>query len=78
MDQVLADVGISKTAFYKHFESKDDLMLVALELKHRWLQDTFREAIRERGGPTATGEFGSCSMWSIRSSIQVNTRAASS
>jgi AcrR family transcriptional regulator len=57
MDQVLADVGISKTAFYKHFESKDDLMLAALELKHRWLQDTFREAIRERGGPTATGQL---------------------
>ena len=57
IDQVLADVGISKTAFYKHFESKDDLMLAALELKNRWLQDTFREAIRERGGPTAIGQL---------------------
>jgi len=34
IDQVLADVGISKTAFYKHFESKDDLMLAVLELKN--------------------------------------------
>jgi AcrR family transcriptional regulator len=57
IDQVLADVGISKTAFYKHFESKDDLMLAALELKNRWLQDTFREAIRDRGGPTAIGQL---------------------
>ena len=57
IDQVLADVGISKTAFYKHFQSKDDLMLAALELKHRWLQDTFREAVRERGGPTPTGQL---------------------
>ena len=31
IDQILADVGISKTAFYKHFESKEDLMLAALE-----------------------------------------------
>ena len=54
---MLADVGISKTAFYKHFESKDDLMLAALELKYRWLQDTFREAIQERGGPTAIGQL---------------------
>lgn len=57
IDQVLADVGISKTAFYKHFESKDDLMLAALELKNRWLQDTFRGAIRDRGGPTALGQL---------------------
>jgi AcrR family transcriptional regulator len=57
IDQVLADVGISKTAFYKHFESKDDLMLAALEMKNRWLQDAFRDAIRDRGGPTAAGQL---------------------
>src|SRR5262249_24048028 len=57
LDQVLADVGISKTAFYKHFESKDDLMLAALEMKPLWLQDTFREMIRERGGATALGQL---------------------
>src|SRR5262249_2324241 len=50
LDQVLADVGITKTAFYKHFECKEDLVLAALEMKNRWLQDTFREMIRERGG----------------------------
>lgn len=50
LDQVLADVGITKTAFYKHFECKDDLVLAALEMKNRWLQDTFRELVRERGG----------------------------
>ena len=42
LDQVLSDVGISKTAFYKHFESKEDLMLAALEMQNRWLQETFR------------------------------------
>ncbi|HTM53338.1 MAG TPA: TetR/AcrR family transcriptional regulator [Pirellulales bacterium] len=51
IDQILADVGISKTAFYKHFESKDDLMLAALEKQNVWLQDTFRAMIRQRGGP---------------------------
>src|SRR4029079_3960208 len=40
IDQVLADVGISKTAFYKHFESKEDLMLAALDNHNRWLQET--------------------------------------
>lgn len=57
IDQVLADVGISKTAFYKHFESKDDLMLAALELKNRSLQDTFRQVVRDRGGATAIGQL---------------------
>ena len=57
IDQVFADVGISKTAFYKHFESKDDLMLAALEMQNAWIQETFRAMVRERGGPTAIGQL---------------------
>jgi AcrR family transcriptional regulator len=57
IDQVLADVGISKTAFYKHFECKEDLMLAALEMQNCWLQGTFRAMIQERGGPTAIGQL---------------------
>jgi AcrR family transcriptional regulator len=57
VDQVFSDVGISKTAFYKHFESKDDLMLAALEMQNGWLQETFRAMIRERGGTTAIGQL---------------------
>jgi AcrR family transcriptional regulator len=51
LDQVLSDVGITKTAFYKHFESKDDLILAALEMKNLWLQETFHAMVRDRGGP---------------------------
>lgn len=50
LDQVLADVGISKTAFYKHFSSKEDLVLAALALQNEWLQVTFRKWIDEFGG----------------------------
>jgi len=57
IDQVFSDVGISKTAFYKHFECKDDLMLAALEMQNGWIQETFRTMIRERGGPTALGQL---------------------
>lgn len=57
IDQVIADVGISKTAFYKHFESKEDLMLAALQMQNAWLQATFHEMIRERGGLTAIGQL---------------------
>jgi AcrR family transcriptional regulator len=57
IDQVLSDVGISKTAFYKHFECKEDLMLAALEEHNRLLQETFRSLVRERGGPTPIGQL---------------------
>jgi AcrR family transcriptional regulator len=57
LDQVLADVGISKTAFYKHFSCKDDLVLAALELRNRWWQDTVREMVRKRGGDSPIGQI---------------------
>lgn len=57
LDQVLADVGISKTAFYKHFECKEDLMLAVLEDQNRWLQDTFRQMMRQRGGQSPAGQL---------------------
>lgn len=57
IDQVLADVGISKTAFYKHFESKDELMLATLEVRNVWLQETFRDMIRSHGGPDPASQL---------------------
>jgi len=57
IDQVYAEVGISKTAFYKHFESKDDLMLAVLAEQDRWLQESLRGMIRLRGGDTITGQL---------------------
>ncbi len=57
IDQILTDVGISKTAFYKHFECKDDLMLAALEMQNEWLQNTFHDMIRERGGESPVGQL---------------------
>lgn len=50
LDQVYSEVGISKTAFYKHFESKDDLLLAVLDDRNRWLQGRFRELVRQVGG----------------------------
>jgi AcrR family transcriptional regulator len=57
LDQILKDVGISKTAFYKHFESKDELMLEALRAKDLWLQNFFREQLRTIAGPEARGQL---------------------
>ena len=57
LDQILDDVGISRTAFYKHFESKDDLMLEVLEALNEWIQGVFRDMIRERGGCSPAGQL---------------------
>ena len=57
IDQILSDVGISKTAFYKHFESKEDLMLAALEDHNRLMLETFQGMARERGGLTPLGQL---------------------
>lgn len=51
VDQVISDVGISKTAFYKYFESKDDLVLAALEAKDLWLKEAFVKMLFDRAGP---------------------------
>lgn len=57
IDAILTDVGISKTAFYKHFESKDDLMVAVLDDVDQFLQKQFREMVRERGGRPAEGQL---------------------
>ena len=57
IDQILSDVGISKTAFYKHFECKEDLMLAALDDQDRWVQNIFRQMVREQGGESGAGQL---------------------
>lgn len=53
IDQILSDVGISKTAFYNHFESKDDLMLAVLSCQQGWLESTLQKMLREHAGRSA-------------------------
>lgn len=59
IDQVLSDVGISKTAFYKHFESKEDLMLAVIRDHDLWMQETFRQMVRDSGGPNPVDQLHS-------------------
>lgn len=50
LDAILAEVGVTKTTFYNHFESKDDLVREVLNWHDRWWQDTFKEMLRKHGG----------------------------
>lgn len=53
LDQVLADVGISKQAFYKHFPSKDDLAVEAIKLRDQRESEAFLRAVQKHAGPAA-------------------------
>ena len=57
IDQILADVGISKTAFYKHFESKEDLMVAALEDHAQTMAGQILELVRKRGGASPLAQL---------------------
>jgi AcrR family transcriptional regulator len=57
LDQILDEVGISKTAFYKHFSCKEELMAAVLEQQNRWLQETFKSLLRAHGGRAAADQL---------------------
>ncbi|MFW6059517.1 MAG: TetR/AcrR family transcriptional regulator [Phycisphaeraceae bacterium] len=46
LDQILEAVGVTKTTFYKHFESKDELMVAAVEKRDDWETQAWRRAVR--------------------------------
>jgi AcrR family transcriptional regulator len=50
LDRVLAEAGVSKTTFYKHFESKDELMVAAVEMRDRWERAAWERAARLLAG----------------------------
>jgi AcrR family transcriptional regulator len=46
LDWILAEAGVSKTTFYKHFKSKDELVVRSLEARDAWEMGAWREAVR--------------------------------
>src|SRR3954466_12895346 len=50
VDQVIAAAGVTKTTFYKHFESKDDLMVAAVQRRDEWESQAWGRAAREVAG----------------------------
>jgi len=56
LDQILNEVGVTKTTFYNHFESKDELILEALKRRDKWEGKAFMQRAAELGGgePKAT------------------------
>jgi AcrR family transcriptional regulator len=50
LDQIIAAVGVTKTTFYNHFESKDDLILAVIAHRHAVETHEWTGLIREIGG----------------------------
>ncbi|MCI0675972.1 MAG: TetR/AcrR family transcriptional regulator [Phycisphaerales bacterium] len=57
LDQIIDEVGVTKTTFYNHFESKDDLIIQVLRKHDKWWQNGFRDKLREYGGDTPRGQL---------------------
>lgn len=47
MDMLVAETGISKTSIYKHFGTKEDLILATLELRDAHIRDWLFRRVRE-------------------------------
>ncbi|UTH73555.1 TetR/AcrR family transcriptional regulator [Chromobacterium sp. IIBBL 290-4] len=48
VDRVIAESSVSKVTFYRHFPSKNDLILAYLEQRHRQWMDWFSAALDRR------------------------------
>jgi AcrR family transcriptional regulator len=53
LDRIIAETGVTKTTFYKHFPSKDDLVVEAITKRHEWEMHAWARAIHERAGDDA-------------------------
>jgi AcrR family transcriptional regulator len=57
LDQVIAETGVTKTTFYKHFESKDDLVVAAIRRRDEWESRAWDRAVRKLAGDDPRGRL---------------------
>jgi AcrR family transcriptional regulator len=50
LDRILTEVGVTKTTFYNHFRSKDELILEVLRAHDHWWRRTFARRLQEVAG----------------------------
>ena len=57
LDRILAEAGVSKTTFYKHFESKDELVVATIEMRDAWQMDAWARAVEVLVGEDARDQL---------------------
>lgn len=50
VDRIIAEVGVTKTTFYNHFPSKDDLILEVIRTRDEWESRAFWAQVEQKGG----------------------------
>lgn len=55
IDRVIAESGVTKTTFYRHFPSKNDLIRAFLEYRHQRWMGWFGEALLRHGAKPGGG-----------------------
>lgn len=81
IDQVIDKAGVTKTTFYKHFPSKDDLMVAAVHRRDEWESAAWARAVQKKVGddPAAqlVGMFDVMDIWfndpDFRGCLFINT-----
>jgi len=53
IDRVIAESGVTKVTFYRHFPSKNDLIRAYLEYRHTYWMSWFEAALERHGGSTS-------------------------
>ncbi|MGZ4960172.1 MAG: TetR/AcrR family transcriptional regulator [Methylomonas sp.] len=55
VDKIIAESGVTKVTFYRHFPGKNDLIRAFLEYRHRLWMDWFADSLRRHGAKPAGG-----------------------
>jgi AcrR family transcriptional regulator len=50
IDQVIEAAGVTKSTFYKHFKSKNELMVTAVKRRDEWESQAWARAVQKRAG----------------------------
>ncbi len=50
IDRILAEAGVTKTTFYKHFDSRDDLLVAAIRRRDEWEMQAWQGAVGQLAG----------------------------
>jgi AcrR family transcriptional regulator len=57
LDRVIGEVGVTKTTFYNHFESKDELIYEAMRWRDAWERELWSQMIRDIAGDDPRGQL---------------------